>query len=217
MFGEDTQIKELKKKIQYAGGDMGVVKTWQKQLDRIAKLYPMTKNRYQSARQNLNCAAEAFAYIENMLMEGSSWNRDIKKQFDQMRKEIKHYKDCMDHEFLVSREDREFHSTFDSILRLMDRYDGGDVNRVILKSEVENIISMTAEILERPMPGLIALSFFYVDHDDSELVNIPPANRLKLIEENVEQDFWIPMLKVCAEVDFSQQQLLELVKRVVGG
>lgn len=217
MFGEDAQMRELKKKIQYAGGDMGVVKAWQRQLDRIAKLYPMTKSRYQSARQNLSCAAEAFSYIENMLMEGSSWNRDVKKQFDQMRREIKHYKDCMDHEFLVSREDREFHSTFDAILRLMDRYDGGDGDRVILKSEVENIISMTAEILERPMPGLIALSFFYVDHDDSELVDIPPASRLQLIEENVEQNFWIPMLRLCAEVDFSQQQLLELVRRVVGG
>lgn len=217
MFGEDSEMKELKKKIQLAGGDMTVVKTWQKQLDRITKLYPMTRNRYLSARQNLDCAAEAFSYIEEMLVNGTMWNRNLRKEFLQMRKEIKHYKDCMDHEFVVSREDREFHSTFDTILRLMDRYDGADTERVILKSEVENIISMTAEILERPMPGLIALSFFYVDHDDSELVDIPPNSRLQLIGDNVEAEFWTPMIAECMKAQVSREQLLEIVKQVIGG
>lgn len=213
MFGEDPQVKELKKELQNAGCDMSVVKSWQKQLDRISKLYPMTKNRYQSARQNLDCAQEAFTRMETMLMQDFAWSDAATKEFAMLRKEIKHYKDCMDHEFLVSGEDHEFHSTFNTILKLMDGYDGK--NRVILKSEVENIRSMSAEILERPMPGLIALSYFYVNHDDSELVDIPPKERLKLIESGIEEEFWRPILAQGMIAGVNADRILNLVKSVV--
>ena len=67
------------------------------------------------------------------------------------------------------------------------------------------------------MPGLIALSFFYVYHDDAELVELPPAARLQRIEENVEQNFWIPMIVECNKAQFGQEKLLALVKSVIGG
>ncbi len=213
MFGEDPRIKELKRKLQAAGCDMSVVKTWQKQLDRITKMYPVAKNQYQSARQNLDCAKEAFSRMEDMLMLDFAWSQAAAKEMAMLRKELRHYKDAMDHEFLVSGEDQEFHSTFQTIIKLMDGYDGK--NRVILKSEVENIRHMADEILERPMPGLIALSYFYVNHDDSELVDIPPKQRLALIEQGVEEEFWKPILEETKMAGIEPKAMLALVKEIV--
>ena len=66
-----------------------------------------------------------------------------------------------DHEFLVSKEDQEFHSTYDTILRLGMKALNASDQKLLLQSEIENLLALLKENLEKEEPKIEALTFYY--------------------------------------------------------
>lgn len=61
-----------------------------------------------------------------------------------------------DDEFLISKVDTDFHTTLDSVVKQGERYLSSFDNGIILQSEIENLIHLTNEGLERKKPDLFA-------------------------------------------------------------
>mgnify|MGYP000787048453 CR=1 FL=1 len=101
-----------------------------------------------------------------------------------------------DHEFLVSKEDQEFHSTYDTILRLGMKALNASDQKLLLQSEIENLLALLKENLEKEEPKIEALTFYYQLGSDQELAQLPPAEKLEKITYFYEHEFRQPILQL---------------------
>ena len=142
MFGEDRRIRELKRRLSQAGCDMEVVKNWQRQLERMQKQYPVQCQQFDNARKSL-LEVEAYAKnIEALLVRRDAWTPDKKRELFSIQKELKKRKNTYIHEFLVSKEDKDFHLTYETMIKLIDQFDGSGDHAIILQSEIMSILSV---------------------------------------------------------------------------
>ena len=77
-----------------------------------------------------------------------------------------------DSEFLISKADKDFHTTFDAVVMLGTKFVEEQENGILLQSEIENLIALIQEGLEREKPDLFALSYFYLKRSNKELENL---------------------------------------------
>ena len=94
-----------------------------------------------------------------------------------------------DHEFLVSKEDQEFHSTYDTILRLGMKALNASDQKLLLQSEIENLLALLKENLEKEEPKIEALTFYYQLGSDQELAQLPPAEKLEKLHISMNMSF----------------------------
>lgn len=216
MFGEDEEVRKLKRDLQSAGCDMDVVKRWQKQLDGIKKHCPSIYGGYCTAREKLLLVETYMKQMEQLLLEKRTWTKDEMRRISDIRRELKRLANTFDNELLVSREDKEFHLTYETILKLADKYDGTDDARILLKSEIENLLALVREDLEKERPDAAVLTFFYLEHRDTELVDLPPAGRMDHILAVYEKEFLRPILRQTARCDeVSVDQVNGIIERMV--
>ena len=215
MFGEDRRIRELKRRLSQAGCDMEVVKNWQRQLERMQKQYPVQCQQFDNARKSL-LEVEAYAKnIEALLVRRDAWTPDKKRELFSIQKELKKRKNTYIHEFLVSKEDKDFHLTYETMIKLMDQFDGSPDRTIILQSETENLIAMIKEDLEKEIPDMLALTYFYIVGSDRELVDLPPKERLEKIKRVYEMEFIRPMERqLTIAKDMTEEQLHAWIQEI---
>jgi hypothetical protein len=219
MFGEDEEVRKLKRQLKSAGCDMSVVKTWQKQLGWIKKQKKSIYGGYTAARENLVRVDTIVRRMEQMLTEKGFWTKERMREIKSLRKELKKLFGSFHNEFLVSQDDKDFHLTYQSILRLADSFDGKNDNRILLLSEVENLLGRLAENLEKEQPDPVRLTYFYYKHKDAELSELPAAGKLVRILNVYEEEFLQPLLdesethRVMTEEEF-QQKLDRILRRM---
>ncbi len=215
MFGEDSEIRQLKKRLSLAGCDMDVVKNWQRQLERMHKQYYAQYERFNSARDHLAEADSSMKRLERMLIGREEWSKESGRELSDIRKDLKKMKDSYIHEFVVSREDKDFHLTYETILKLSDKYDGSLEKRIIFQSEVENILAMIWEDLEKEKPDMLALTYFYLAGSDTELMELPPKGRLEKIQSVYELNFVRPMQRqLDLAKDMTSTEFHALIQRI---
>lgn len=215
MFGEDIEIRQLKKRLSAAGADMDVVKEWQRILERIHKQYYGQFEKYEKSKSSLKEVDCIMKRIEQMMIAREDWSKEQAKELAELRKELKKMKDSYIHEFLVSKDDKDFHLTYETILKLMDHFDGKNDHTIILQSEVENILAIAAENLEKEKPNMLALTYFYIVGSDAQLTELPPKMRLEKITSKYEAEFINPMRNELRKIeDFSVEQLHALIFRI---
>ena len=215
MFGEDRRIRELKRRLSQAGCDMEVVKNWQRQLERMQKQYPVQCQQFDNARKSL-LEVEAYAKnIEALLVRRDAWTPDKKRELFSIQKELKKRKNTYIHEFLVSKEDKDFHLTYETIVKLIDQFDGSGDHAIILQSETENLLAMIKEDLEKEIPDMLALTYFYIVGSDRELVDLPPKERLEKIKRVYEMEFIRPMERqLTIAKDMTEEQLHAWIQEI---
>lgn len=215
MFGEDRRIRELKRRLSQAGCDMEVVKNWQRQLERMQKQYPVQCQQFDNARKSL-LEVEAYAKnIEALLVRRDAWTPDKKRELFSIQKELKKRKNTYIHEFLVSKEDKDFHLTYETMIKLIDQFDGSGDHAIILQSETENLLAMIKEDLEKEIPDMLALTYFYIVGSDRELVDLPPKERLEKIKRVYEMEFIRPMERQLAIAkDMTEEQLHAWIQEI---
>lgn len=215
MFGEDNEIRQLKKRLSLAGCDMDVVKNWQRQLERMHKQYRVQCQRFDTARA---CLVEVDSYmkrLEQMLIGRDEWSKEDSRQLSDIRKALKKMKDSYIHEFVVSKEDKDFHLTYETILKLSDKYDGSFDKRIIFQSEAENILAMIREDLEKEKPDMLALTYFYLEGSDSKLMELPPKGRLEKVRKVYESEFVSPMKQqLDLAKDMTDAEFHALIQRI---
>ena len=195
MFGRNERLEQLRNGITALGLDLGEFKVWQKKYEKVSRQWLQVQQRYELALGALQQVQTDAQRMEQMLKEGTP----ERKAFAQLFKDMKRLQNSFDHEFLVSREDQEFHSTYDTILRLGLKSLEKQDDRLIFQSEIENLLALVQENLEKKEPDPKKLCYFYQVGTDEELAQMPPGARLQRIEEVYEADFLQPILKLLEE------------------
>lgn len=199
MFGIEDELKELKTALQTLECDMAMVRTWQKAYEKTKKLIPGVKNRYSSARSAAVLAERDMKLLEQQMTDTAVWDKERMKEFQAVIRELKKIQNTFDHEFVVSKEDKELHLTYDTVLKLGMKIGEKQDENIILQSEIENAISLLQENLEKEIPDYFYLSFFYLNGSDADLIDLPPVGRLERIETDFREKFWLPMEELLTE------------------
>ena len=108
-------------------------------------------------------------------------------------KELKRYQGHFNHEFLISKEDAGFHSTFASIISLCEKGKRKISDGLILQSEVENLIALTEEALEKEWPEYRAMAFYYIERSDKEIFDLPHTDKVAKVRRVYENEFLKPL------------------------
>ena len=188
LFGEDS-LKGLKKELKTTGADMSFVKGWQKVYDKVKKNSGQIEAQYTLAKQELEQVHAILKKTEAILIarEGklSECERDLKK-----------YQGHFNHEFLIGKEDKEFHLTYQTILNLAANGRKTQKDVLIMQSEVENILAVTEEALAKEWPSYRAMAYFYLERTDKEIFDLPHSDKVAEVERIYETEFLAPMREV---------------------
>ena len=190
MFGKKDETDRLKDALAATGTDMNQFRSWQKLYDKRNRQLEGVRTKYEQARQCGEQAMTDAGRIEELLTGETQTDT---KAILLLLKDLKRLQNRFDHEFLVSKEDQELHSTYDAILQF-----GADVvedpkRRLIFQSEIENLIALLGENLEKESVDPEKLSFFYLNHTDEELAELPPLERFQLVDRIYEEEFLRPI------------------------
>lgn len=201
MFFDDS-LKRLKKELKAAGADMAFVKNWQKSYDKVRKQSTVIEKQYVKAKEDLNAVLGCLKEMEQLLISAKEniGFEEVKKKLISFAKDMKKYKSSFVYEFLIGKEDQEFHLIYDTILSfigtLCQKEQAEIRDLLILQSEVENLMAMTEEALEKVWPDFRAMAYFYLGHTDEELLQLPHADKITFIEKMYADEFYCPMNQV---------------------
>ena len=201
MFFDDS-LKRLKKELKAAGADMAFVKNWQKSYDKVRKQSTVIEKQYVKAKEDLNAVLGSLKEMEQLLISAKEniGFEEVKKKLISFAKDMKKYKSSFVYEFLIGKEDQEFHLIYDTILSfigtLCQKEQAEIRDLLILQSEVENLMAMTEEALEKVWPDFRAMAYFYLGHTDEELLQLPHADKITFVEKMYADEFYRPMNQV---------------------
>ena len=200
LFGEDS-LKGLKKELKNAGADMSFVKGWQKSFDKVKKGSIQLETQYVQVKKELEQVHVLLKKMEQTLisMKGNISNPACKAALSECARELKKYQGHFNHEFLMSKEDKEFHLTYGTILALCAKGLSEQKDALILQSEVENILAVTEEALDKEWPSYRAMAYFYLDRTDKEIYDLPHADKVVEVNRIYESEFLAPMRQVLTD------------------
>lgn len=190
MFFDDS-LKGLKKELKNADADMSFVKGWQRTYDKVKKQYPVIESQYIKAKADLESVMACLKGMEQLLIADMD-----KTSFANYTKEMKKYQSGFNYEFLISKEDKEFHLIFSTILSLSDKDLKEKKDRLILQSEVENLMAIVKEALEKTWPDFKELAYFYLEHTDREIFELPHMDKIQMVKKVYLDEFYNPMKQV---------------------
>jgi len=189
IFGFDDSLKGLKKELKSAGVDVSFVKEWQKSYDKVKKQSAVLKAQYTQAKADLEMVYQSLKQMEQKLIAG---DLDLSVEV----KGLKQYKNSFNQEFLIGREDKEFHLTFATILSLGERKISVQKDVLILQSEIENLLAVTKEALEKEWPEFRAMAYFYIERTDRDILDMPHVEKVTYVQHIYEDEFIKPMTQI---------------------
>jgi len=197
MFFDDS-LKELKKELKAAGADFSFVKGWQKNYDKVKKQYPVMETQYIKAKSDLESVMVCLKEMEQLLIlsKDTADFDAAKRNLSNYVHKLKSYQNSFNQEFLIGKEDREFHLTFSAIISLCAKDKKEKRERLILQSEVENLMVITKEALEKNWPDFRAMAYFYLEHSDKELYELPHQDKVRTVQNIYVNEFYQPMKQV---------------------
>ena len=197
LFGEDS-LKGLKKELKTAGADMSVVKGWQKTFDKVRKASIQIEVQYVQVKKDLESVQALLKDMESTLIEmkGNVSDSTCKGRIHECAKGLKKYQGKFNHEFLISKEDKDFHLTYQTILTLCAKGFKEQKDVLIMQSEVENILAVAEEALEKEWPSYRAMAYFYLKRTDKEIFDLPHADKVAEVNRIYEKEFLAPMHQV---------------------
>ena len=189
MFGFEDSLKDLKKELKTSGADVSFVKTWQKSYDKVRKQSAVLKAEYTKAKMDLDSVYQSLKTMEQKLIAGDS---DLSSEV----KGLRQYKTSFNQEFLIGKEDKEFHLTFATILSLGERKIFAQKDMLILQSEIENLLAVTKEALEKQWPEFRAMAYFYIERTDRDIIDMPHTEKVAYVQRIYVDEFIKPMVQV---------------------
>lgn len=149
---------------------------------------PLLEKKYAQAKQELEAVHGILQRMEQVLIT----SRDS-KELAALAKELKKYQTVFDHEFLISKADTDFHTTYATLLGLCEKNSTEEGERLILQSEVENLLALTKEALVKELPDYHAMAFYYIERSDREISDLPHSDKVAKVRRVYENEFLQPM------------------------
>lgn len=193
MFGKDEELEKIKAALVATESDMAAFKSWQKKYEKLNRQWQTEQTQYENARAATEWVNGAARQMESMITGERTYD---KKEFAQIIKEMKRRQNGFDHEFLISHEDREFHSTYDTIVRLGTKACEEQDQKLILQSEIENLLALIKEALDKERPSAWKLAFYLMNHSQKELEDLPLGEKLAYIDRTYEEQFVKPIVTI---------------------
>ena len=212
LFGEDS-LKGLKKELKAAGAEMSFVKSWQKTFDKVKKSTGQLEAQYTQAKKELEQVHTVLKTMEKHLiaMKEDMTNVTYKNALNDCARELKKYQGHFNQEFLIGKEDKEFHLTYQTLLSLCGKGFQGQKDVLIMQSEVENILAVTEEALAKEWPSFRALAYFYLSRTDKDILDLPHSDKVVEVTRIYDAEFMEPMRAVLVK-SFNEnraEQILE--------
>ena len=197
MFFDDS-LKGIKKELKTAGADISFVKEWQKSYDKVKKQSPIIEGQYIKSKEELETVMDILKGMEQSLIDAKdAWNLfQVKKTLSNYAKDMKKYQNSFQYEFLIGKEDKEFHLTYEAILSLCEKEGSEQKELLILHSEVENLMAITKEALEKQWPDFKEMAYFYLGHTDREIFELPHQDKVQVVRKMYKDEFYNPMKQV---------------------
>lgn len=195
MFQEfEEELKALKRALQVSEVDGKSIKSWFALYEKVKKQAEITAVAYEKACQSVLVIQDKAKGLEKLLVDTSEWNSSALHTLQSILADLKKMQGNYEHEFLVGKDHDDYQTTYRSILHLGETFDGKD--KIIFQSEVENLISMNTEIIERPQPNYKHLGFFEVNREVEDLSDLPYQEKIRKIGSLYENDFVRPFQKL---------------------
>ncbi len=190
MFFEDS-LKPWKREWRDAGVDMSFVRNWQKSYDKVRRQAPAQKESYAIAKKELLEVLSLLKKAEQIIVTGGG----TKAGLSDFAKGMKQYQGHFNHEFLIGKADTDFQTTYTGIINLLGKDLDKEKELLILQSEIENLLALTDEALKKEIPRGEYLAFFYLEHKDEEVSNLPQREKLEKVQSIYVNDFIEPMTR----------------------
>lgn len=195
LLGLDQEEKAFKNAMQVAGANMSEVKDWLKVYEKTRKSSLTVAGQYYDVRNSLMKLLEGCMQMEAILRTGIGISGQQGQQFREILKSMRKQRGMFDSEFLISKADKDFHTTFDAVVMLGTKYVEAEENAILLQSEIENLIALIQEGLEREKPDLFALSYFYLKRSNKELENLTFPEKVTKVMRIYQTEFISEMQK----------------------
>ena len=192
---------------------MSFVKGWQKSYDKVKKSSGQIKSQYTQAKKELDQVHVLLKKMEESLIAIKSdlQNTSYKSDISQCANDLKKYQGHFNQEFLIGKEDKEFHLTYQTILDLCTKGCKEQKDVLILQSEVENILAVTEEALEKSWPDFRAMAYFYLNRTDREIFDLPHSDKVEEVERIYETEFLAPMRTVLTKC-FDEERARQILE-----
>lgn len=189
LIGLDQEEREFKNAMQVAGANMSEVRNWLKLYEKTRKLSLNVAGQYYDVRNSLTQLLDRIVQMEEILRAGIGISGQQGQQFREILKLMKKQRGMFDSEFLISKADRDFHTTFDAVIMLGTQFVEKQENGILLQSEIENLIALIQEGLEREKPDLFALSYFYLKRSNKELEDLTFPEKVTKVMRIYQMEF----------------------------
>jgi hypothetical protein len=212
LFGEDS-LKGLKKELKAAGADMSFVKSWQKFFDKVKKNSGQIEEQYTQAKVELKQVYAVLKKMEGVLiaMKDDLANGSYEGVLSECIRELKKYQGHFNQEFLIGKEDKEFHLTYQTLLELCGKGLKEKKEVLIVQSEVENILAVTEEALEKEWPSYRAMAYYYLYRNDEDIFDLPHADKVAEVNHIYESEFLTPMSELLNDC-FGEERAKEILE-----
>lgn len=196
MLGFSEPLKPLRQELKSVGVDTTVLREWLKTYEKVNNNYSRVEKLYISEREKLLQLQQILKDLEKSFTTGE----DARTAVRPLMMQLKNLKSFAGHEFLIDKGNTEFELTFSRLQKQsnsLQNYSSQDM--LFLQSEVENLIDMVREALEKDMPDLHALSYFELTQKTSMLSDLPHQEKVRKIRRIYECEFLKPMEGILSE------------------
>ena len=176
------EAKELTKELVCRGMDKRTAKHYMEVLEGLILAAVLQRDAYIESKKRM---ATAQIVIEALLVDITE--RESAKVRGELARLAVNLTDIF-HECTIRKDDLDFASTYAYINRAAREYEGSQ--RLMLQSELENLLHMVAEVDEWEEPDFCALALFCKYGPREELADIENSQRNDILLEYYKEQFW---------------------------
>ena len=191
------EAKELTKELVSRGMDKRAVKNYMDVLEGLVLAAALQREAYIESKKRM---ASVQIIIEALLVD------IMEMEPEKVRRELARLTVKMTdifHECTIRKDDLDFSSTYDYINRATKEYEG--TQRLMLQSELENLLHMVSEVEEWEEPDFCALALFCQYGPREDLADIENSQRNEMLLRYYKGQFWDDFEKELVAVKMTER------------
>lgn len=209
IIGFENTAKGIKRALAVTGGDSDAFKNWYKDFEKLRKQFEDSYTTYYSAKDSMEDVLVMLIEFEKFLADTREWNRDTLRLVEKTIKEMKKEQGKQFHPFLVEADYTDYRTTYESIVRQGASFKGVESDRILLQSEVENLLAIIRETKARKSPNTNHVAYMVCFNRLEEVSDIPYEDKIANMAKIYGKDFYQPIYEILVENIAKADRMLE--------